>query len=375
MTNLLTEADAAAAWGALEASQAVAAPHADARAKPYHYYKPFAQAADEFIREAQDQNRVFTGQAEFDAEMRGIGSGHLMVVVGYTHSGKTQWVVGKPLRHNKHKRILIFSPDEPRTLTLAKLASIEAGVPSRELEVRVAAGDQVAIDLLRNTALVDFPNLIVFDRPLTPQMMRDGYSEACDVWGDEPDLMVVDYVDLVQAGDSPPAKFDFLKAFNSERNGRMIAIHQTSRSAGADGKEMTISSGNYGGEQHATFMVGIRRKKSGLESERKDLMQRVAKGSEAASGRLAEVEYDLKIHQFTTTANLVKNKRPGGGLVDDIDLEIDRDTGRLYDLHGDLPSQYLALREKERAAAPKPRSVSPPVPYHQEPKLNYEGDF
>jgi len=71
----------------------------------------------------------------------------------------------------------------------------------------------------------------------------------------------------------------------------------------------------------------------------------------------------------------VKNKRPGGGLVDDVDLEIDRDTGRLYDLHGDLPSQYLALREKERTAAPKPRSVSPPLPYHQEPKLDYEGDF
>lgn len=362
---LLTKEAAASAWDTLSqaaVAQATAVAHSIRPKKPYHYYEPFASAADEFIREAQDAHRIFTGQAEFDAQMRGIGSGHLMIVTGYSHSGKTQWVAAKPLRANKRKRILIMDPDEPRTLLLAKLAAIESGVPARELEARIASGDKAAIDLLRNTALIDFPDLIVFDRPLTPQMMRDGYDEACDVWGAEPDLMVVDYVDLVQAGETAQAKFDFLKAFNTERNGRMIAIHQTSRSAGADGKKMTISSGNYGGEQHATFMVGVRRKKSMLMAEREELLQRVAKGSESAADRLTEVDYDLRIHQYTITVNLVKNKRPGGGLVDDIDLEIDQDTGRLYDLHGDLPSQYLHGLQH---SAPTP-VAAPSAPWAQD---------
>jgi hypothetical protein len=39
---------------------------------------------------------------------------------------------------------------------------------------------------------------------------------------------------------------------------------------------------------------------------------------------------------------LLKNKRPAGQLIDDIDFEIDLRTGRLSALtNGDLPEQYL----------------------------------
>jgi len=39
---------------------------------------------------------------------------------------------------------------------------------------------------------------------------------------------------------------------------------------------------------------------------------------------------------------LLKNKRPGGMLVDDIDFELDVHTGRLWELRsGELPDQYL----------------------------------
>lgn len=367
--TLLTAEQAAAAWGTLEVPQAGGA----ARPRTYHHYRPFVDAADALVTEAQDAKRVFTGQPEFDHEMRGIGSGHLMILTGYSHSGKTQWLASKVLSHNRDKRIIFWLPDEPAPLLLAKLASIQSGIPARDIEQRVAARDADAIRLLRNTALEDFPNLVVFDKPLTPTLMRDSYNEACDVWGDEPDLMVVDYVDLLQAGETVPAKFDFLKGFNSERSGRMIAIHQASRTAGADGKQMTISSGNYGGEQHATFMVGVRRKKSALMAEAAELRERVAKGSEAAAVRYAEVQHALKIHKYTVTVNLVKNKRPGGGLVDDIDLEIGLHTGRLYDLApGDLPEQYLQELEDERAARPKPTAAHPS--WEQEP-LTYEGDI
>jgi hypothetical protein len=40
----------------------------------------------------------------------------------------------------------------------------------------------------------------------------------------------------------------------------MLVLHQSSRTAGADGKKMTISSGAYGGEQQATHILGVRRK-------------------------------------------------------------------------------------------------------------------
>ena len=40
------------------------------------------------------------------------------------------------------------------------------------------------------------------------------------------------------------------------------------------------------------------------------------------------------------TVSLLKNKRPAGQLVDDIDFELDTATGRLTDLGGALPVQY-----------------------------------
>ncbi len=344
MTELLSAEEAAGAWGSLEA--AATPPQADPEPRHFQHYRPLVDAAKAFVREAQDQRRIFTGTPEFDAEMRGIGSGHLCIVTGYSHSGKNVWV-NNMLRHNKDKRIALFGPDEPATLTLSKLASVESGVSARELEQRVAEGDAGAIRLLRDTALIDFPNLIVFDKPLTAEVMRHGLDEARTVWGDKEDLIIIDYVDLFQGGETVQAKFDFIKGFGSREETPVLAIHQTSRSSGADGRKMTISSGNYGGEQHATFMIGVRRKKSALQAEYEELVPKANNGNERAQERLEEVEEELRIHKYTITVNLVKNKRPGGELVDDIDLELDIATGRLYEYDG-WPKQYLRDRKRNR---------------------------
>ena len=299
-----------------------------------------------------------------DNQMRGIGSGHLCLIVWYSHSGKTQ-VLLKWLRHNRHKRVAMFIPDEPAALVLTKLTSVSTGIPARELESRVAKNDRDAIDTLRRVASEEFPNLAVFDKPLTPSVLERGYSEAADVWGADPELVVVDYVDLVQAGETPQSKFDLLKGFASRHEVPMIAIHQTSRSAGAEGRRITISSGNYGGEQHATFLIGVRRRKSAIQSELDEQRAKAERGSEAAWDRVRELEYLLAIHQYTLTVSLLKNKRPGGELVDEFDLEIDTQTGVLTELDdNELPSQFL-----DRAARP----ASVPATW-DEPTL-YEGEF
>jgi hypothetical protein len=57
---------------------------------------------------------------------------------------------------------------------------------------------------------------------------------------------------------------------------------------------------------------------------------------------LDELRYLLTIHEFTVTLSLLKNKRPGGQLVDDIDYELDLHTGRLRQLRPqELPEQHL----------------------------------
>jgi hypothetical protein len=281
---------------------------------------------------------VFLGIPALDQEIRGVSPSHLALLVGYSHSGKSQ-TTNHIVRHNATKRILWCSPDEPAVLVLTKLASAVHGVPAAELEARVRGDDPSGMRILNET-IDQFPGLVVIDRSVTPRVLNAVYDEACDHWGSDPDLVIFDYLDLLQGCDGSVAKADTLKAFTMEHNVPMLLLHQTSRSAGAQGQKMTISSGNYGGETVATYVLGVRRKKAAIVAELTELEQRSTKTSYTLD-RIALLHRELAIHQYTLTLNLSKNKRPGGQPVDDIDMELWLDTGVLTPMRpGDLPAQY-----------------------------------
>jgi replicative DNA helicase len=324
----------AAGWDAMGRSQA--APSSD-----YRMYTPLSEAADSFVRWAQSPHeRVHLGIKRIDEEMRGIAPGEMALMLGFAHGGKTL-VLLHALRQNQDKHIALFIPDEPRQLVLTKLTCIHHDIDARELEARVAADDTDAINLLRSTAEEHFPNLAVFDQPLTATDMERAYNEVSDVWGQMPDLVVVDYLDLVEAGETVPDKATFLKSFGRRHDVPLLVLHQTSRTAGADGAKLTMSSGSYGGEQQATSVIGVRRRKYQIMAEMNELIEKLDRShSERAQERLDFLRHDLRVHEYTVTVSLLKNKRPAGQLVDDIDFELDTATGRLTDLNGDLPEQY-----------------------------------
>ena len=309
----------------------------------YRMYEPLSEAAHSFVRWAQSpQERIHLGLPQIDAEMRGIAAGEMSMMIGYAHGGKTLLLLHS-LLENRDKHIAMFIPDEPRQLVLTKLTCMYHGIDARELERLVALDDGDAIDLLRETAEENFPNLAVFDQPLTGIDMERAYNEVCDVWGQIPELVVVDYLDLVEAGETVPDKATFVKSFGRRHDIPMLVLHQTSRSSGADGMKLTMSSGAFGGEQQATSVIGVRRKKYSIMAEMNEIISKLDKThSERAMERLDSLRYEAKIHEYTVTVSLLKNKRPAGQLVDDIDYEIDLATGRLTPLfNGDLPKQYL----------------------------------
>lgn len=311
---------------------------------PHTLYRPLASAADEFITWAQTEvDRVWTGIPELDMQMRGIAKGEMTLVIGYSHSGKTL-VLMQMLRANRDKRVIYFCPDEPRTLTLMKLACLTHGVRGRELERAIAEGDQQAMNLLRRTAVDDYPHLAVFDQSLALSEMERAFAEASDVWGSQPHLVVFDYLELLSGGgEDVPSKANTLKAWGKRHDVPLLVLHQTSRTAGADGKKMTLSSGAFGGEQQATHIVGVRRKLFDINAQIRELEEKLDRSaaSERQMERLDLLRYEARLHQHTITINLVKNKRMDASLIDDIDFEIEAGTGRLFPLTlGELPRQY-----------------------------------
>tara|TARA_R110000868_G_scaffold178962_1_gene418875 strand:- start:1884 stop:2927 length:1044 start_codon:yes stop_codon:yes gene_type:complete len=342
----LTADQISAGWAAIEGQQD---PQSSPIPSEYKMYEPLTEAVHSFVRWAQTPyERIHLGLPRIDDELRGIAPGELAMMLGYAHGGKTLLLL-HCLQQNRDKHIAMFIPDEPRQLILTKLTCMHHGIDARELERRVAVDDAAAIDLLRQTAEEDFPNLAVFDQPLNAADMERGYNEVCDAWGQLPDLLVVDYLDLVEAGDTVPAKATFLKSFGRRHDIPLLILHQTSRHAGADGSKLTMSSGAFGGEQQATSIIGVRRKKYSIMSEINELTFKLDRAhSQSAADRLESLRYDARIHEYTMTVSLLKNKRPAGQLVDDIDFEINLATGQLSPLlNGELPEQFLrSVRER-----------------------------
>lgn len=327
-------------WAQLGRGENISTPEPSMGPASNTYYKPLIGAVDEYVHWAQNPaERIYLGFPELDHEIRGIAPAEMCIINGYSHSGKTLFLL-QILVANADKPVIYFCPDEPRTLTLIKLACVMHGVDAAYLEYQIENQDPEAIALLKQTAVEHFPNLAVFDQFMTLSDMEKAVGEIQDLWG-KPSLIVFDYLELLNSGDGDvPSKANTLKAFGKRHNVPLLVLHQSSRTAGSEGKKMTISSGAYGGEQQATHIVGVRRKRFEIEAQIREIEEKLDKNtaSERLLERLDVLRYEQRIHQHTITINLVKCKRPSSQLLDDMDFEIEQGTGRLTRLTGILPS-------------------------------------
>ena len=108
-------------WTALGRGEQL--PVFDASKTPTQFFKPLALAADEYVHWAQNPDeRIYLGFSDIDGQMRGIAPSEMCLINGYSHSGKTLFLL-QILLANKDKPVIYFCPDEPRTLTLIKLAN------------------------------------------------------------------------------------------------------------------------------------------------------------------------------------------------------------------------------------------------------------
>jgi len=296
-------------------------------------YRPLSDAIDDYVHWAHHPDeRIYFGFQDLDAQVRGIAPSELCLINGFSHSGKTLFLL-QILVANRDKTVVYFCPDEPRTLTLIKLACIVHKIEGRRLEQMVTDNDTTGIRLLEETAREWFPNLAVFDQFMSLSEMEKAMIEVDRHLG-QPRLMVFDYLELLSADETIPAKANTIKAFGKRHNIPLIVLHQSSRTAGADGKKQTISSGAFGGEQQASHIVGVRRKKFEIESQIREIVEKIDKSTanERSFERLDMLRYQQQVHENTLTVNLVKCKRQDAMLLDDMDYEIQQGTGNLIRL-------------------------------------------
>lgn len=307
------------------------------------YVRTAAEQADSLITALAADEGITLGLPEIDILTRGFRPKDLVVLTGFAHSGKTQ-LVNTMVLNNVDKRILFFTLDDPAEMVLAKLVSMSTGIPAEELERRIRQGDEAVKDSIRNVAKADFQNLLMVDDSVALDQMQQAVDEATAVWGAPPDAVVVDYLEMIPGAtikddsiDSVKRMAKRLKAWAHTAAYPLIVLHQGTRSGAKPGSPISMTSMAYGGEQEATIVLGVRRKR-----DRQD----------------EDIDpYERRLVEDTVTLHVPKNKRPGGRLThyDGIDFYLEPTTGLIRPLSaGDLrvnPTAAEAARELRTPAA------------------------
>lgn len=305
----------------------------------YRYVRRFSDAYGSVIDVLESQDsRLMTGLSEIDFLTRGFGPKELILFAGFSHAGKTQ-LVNTMILNNRDRRILFFSMDDPREMILIKLACMLSGDSAEVLERKIRAHDAAAKTGLRAAATDHFRNLVVVDDSLGLAAMDVAIEEATDLWGAPPELIVVDYLGSMRSdggGESDDGgikqKASALKRWVKDKPFPTVCVHQNTRSNGGPGQPITITSIAFGGEQEATMIVGVRRKRDDADAD----------------------DFVRRNHANTVTLHVVKNKRPPGKMTppEGVDLYMEPDTGvirKLRDTDTTGPKTGDVVRTAEQA--------------------------
>ena len=276
---------------------------------------------EKFVEQATNPgNRFMFGIPRLDLMIRGIGRGELCIVTGRAHSSKTQLLLNAVV-NNPERRIVWFTPDEVAELVMIKLVTIVHQLDPEQLERDVKAKVPETLQMLGEFAATSLPNLLIVDRTADIDQMDVALTEAEEYWGGPADAVVFDFLELLPGdGDARGVqrKADQLKQFGSDRDVPMLVVHQTGRS-GDRGVAMGMDGMKYGGEQQATFVIEVLRKRDNMNSP------------------VAERE----LHECTSTLNVAKNKRPPCH-TGEIDVYLDPKFGTMRTMEAGDPGTPLA---------------------------------
>ena len=118
--------------------------------------------------------RWYLGINEIDLATRGIGKGEVLMVVGRSHTGKSQMLLNSivsNLINHPEAHIVIFSMDEPRELVAMKLYCLLRGRSSTDVEEAIKAGDDETINDLALVSDKELSRVAIVDESFTLEIM------------------------------------------------------------------------------------------------------------------------------------------------------------------------------------------------------------
>lgn len=305
---------------------------------PYNPFKTATQVTKDLTEIVANTNkRLMTGINAIDVMTRGFGPKELIIVGGFAHSGKTQLALTM-IVNNLSKNWAIFSLDDPAELLLQKLYCMAYRKNSADFEQQLRDNPDT-LKQLEDVAANQFARLNICDETKTVQEMQADVA-AMPI---APDAILIDYLQLIPAGEDSlgtvNTRANDLKNWAKQLPSPIILIHQGTRSGSEPGAPFKMTSLAFGGEQQATMILGVRRKKDDYRRDKYN--------------NWLTTPSERERHKNTITVHLVKNKRPPCRLTapDGLDLWIDDISGKISTSQPSLGDQLTAAMSEVRAHA------------------------
>jgi len=270
-----------------------------------------------FIRNPTE--RWYLGFSEIDIATRGVGRGEVLLVLGRSHTGKSQMLLNSivwNLVNEPETYVVIFSIDEPRELVAMKLYCLMRGRSSTEVEEAIKNGDKETMNDMEELAEQELSHVAIVDQAMHLDDMTKVMDEARAWWGCDPTFCMIDYLELMVGGDADAtgvtSKAQALKRWAKEQRVPIGLVHQSGRGAAEPGRAGGIYAGRYGGEQEAIFVIEVYRRKDASNLS----------------------NWERRYHEHSINLNLCKNKRTARLL--DTTYYMDSQCGLIHPYHDEL---------------------------------------
>lgn len=194
-----------------------------------------------------------------EATNGGIGRSELAMLMAFSSVGKTTLALNI-IRKNPHIPVLFMSLEMSWRMVSARLAAIECGVTTRQIEDEYRSGThpsyiQRVVDQFRLFVCDDTPAITIKDA-------KESFHRATDMLETPPRLVVWDYLELIGGqgllgkGEQVDRASEKLRNFAREMDCANLVLHQVGKGdAGGGSDPLDLGSGRYGGHAPADYVL------------------------------------------------------------------------------------------------------------------------
>tara|TARA_R110000796_G_scaffold8393_4_gene27677 strand:- start:11849 stop:12826 length:978 start_codon:yes stop_codon:yes gene_type:complete len=262
--------------------------------KTYKWFTPTGDAVDRWMQYAKgSEDCFFLGLEEIDQRMRGVWPSDVLVVTGRAHSGKSA-VLLSSLAHNLRQdpgfHGVIFTPDEPEVLVVAKLYALLYQRNLAEVEEALKEEDPLFINEIMEAKERYLDRLKIFPNALKFPDMSQALRECEDYWQAKPKFVMVDFLEqLPQASgyEGVSKVLKNLKEWTENENLPVGLIHQSGKGS-TRGSSRGMDDGKFNADEYAILQLNVFRKRD--------------------DPKLTDKE--RRVHSVSISLDLCKNKRP-----------------------------------------------------------------